>query len=273
MLVKNGFLNAADTATINNEMKFTFSKDVAYKDDLGVLNIVAAIAQDGWKRPIYFGAGMGDNYQGMNDYMRLEGSVYRLCPYKSMLPHANNPGDMGYVDAQKSFDLFTKTYYYGNADRKNVYFDEKNRMMLTAYRIDAARVADELSAIGRKEDAVKVLDKVIAGITPESYAYDVPAYYMAISYYRAGAKEKAKKFSFALAKNMEDDIKYSLDLDDNLRDGMASDVQRDLTIINILSNVSGQMGDTAASKELGQKFQGLLQACNGKINLQQGQGQ
>lgn len=270
-LVKNGFINSADTDNVLNEMKFTFSKDVAYKDDLGVLNIVAAVAKDGWKRPIYFGAGMGDNYQGMNDYMRLEGSVYRLCPFKNLIQRPSSPGDMGFVDAQKSFDLFTKTYYYGNADRKNVYFDEKNRMMLTAYRIDAARVADDLTAIGRKDDAVKVLDKVMEGITPESYAYDVPSYYMAISYYRAGAKEKARKFTFALAKNMEDDIKYCLDLNDDVREGMANDVQRDLTILNILSNAAGQMGDTATSKEIGQKFQGLLQAASGKVNLQQGQ--
>lgn len=270
-LIKNNIITEKDTVALNNEFKFVFPKDIAYKDDLGVLNIIAAIAKDGWKRPVYFGAGMGDNYQGMNDYLRLEGSVYRLVPFKYNNARPNNPGDMGFVDAQKSFDLFTKTYGYGGAERKDVYFDEKNRMMLTAYRIDASRVADELTALGRKEDAVKVLDKVNEGISTQSYAYDVPSYYMAVSYYRAGAKDKGRKFALALAKNMEDDVKYILDLNDEVRESMSNDVQRDLTIVNILSNAAGQLGDSVTSKELGEKFQGMIQSTNGKINLQSGQ--
>jgi len=91
---------------------------------------------------------------------------------------------------------------------------------------------------------------------------------MVISYYRAGAKDKGANFAKALAKNMEDDIKYILDLDDDTRDAMTNDVQRDLTIINILSNVAGQSGDTATSQELSTRFQAMLQAASGKMNLQ-----
>jgi len=270
-IIRNGMLHPSDSIGINTEFKFTFPKTVAYKDDLGVLNIVAAVAQQGWKRPVYFGAGMGDNYQGMNDYLKLEGTVYRLVPYKYNNPRPNNPGDMGFVDAQKSYDLFMNTYKWGGAERNDVYFDEKNRQMLTAYRIDASRVADELTARGRTAEAIQVLDKVVKNITPASYAYDVPSYYLALSYYKAGEKAKGRQMALALSKNAEDDIKYILDLDDEMREGMSNDVQRDLTIMNILSNVAGQAGDTATAQELGQRFQGLLSAASGKINLQPAQ--
>ena len=267
-LVQNGILNASDTNVLNPEMRFTFPKDVAYKDDIAVLNIVAAVAADGWKRPLYFGSGMGDNYQGMNDYLRLEGSVFRLVPFKPATTRAGNPNDMGFVDAEKGYNLFTKTYIWGGAERKDVYFDEKNRQMLTAYRIDAARIADELTAQGKQAQAIEVLDKVMAGITSQSYAYDMPTYFIAMSYYKAGELKKGRSVSLALSRNMEDDIKYIIDLDENQREAMASDIQRDLTIINILQSVADQSGDKATAQELSQKFQALLQVVSTKINMQ-----
>jgi len=267
-LIAFGMLDANDSLPINPEFKFTFPKDVAYKDDVAVLQIVAAVASDGWKRPIYFGAGMGDNYQGMNDYLRLEGSVYRLVPYRYATPRQMNPGDMGFIAADKSYDLFMKTYKWGGAERTDVYFDEKNRQMLTAYRIDAARVADELTARGRQKEAVEVLDVVLKGITPQSYPYDVPSYYMAVSYYRAGALDKGSKLSMAICKNMEDDIKYILSFEDeDRRTSMVRDLQNDLTIMNILSSVANQYGDTTTGKTLSQKFEALAQAVSQKIDM------
>jgi hypothetical protein len=268
-MIQNGIINAADSSLVNTEMKFTFPKEIAYKDDLAILNIVAAVAQQGWQRPLYFGAGMGDNYQGLNDYLKLEGSVFRLVPYKPMQPRQLNPGEMGFVDADKSYNLFMNTYIWGGAEKTNVYFDEKNRQMLTAYRIDAARIADELTARGKNAQAIQVLDKVVKGITSHSYAYDMPMYYIAMSYYRAGDKKKGADISNALAKNMEDDIKYILNInDEETREGMASDIQRDMTIINILHTVAEQAGDKATSEELNQKFNALVQAVSAKINMQ-----
>mgnify|MGYP003575077655 CR=1 FL=1 len=269
VLVQNGLLNTNDSSVLNMEMKFTFPKDVAYKDDIAVLNIVAAVAQDGWKRPVYFGAGMGDNYQGMNDYLRLEGSVYRLVPFRPQTGRPSNPNEMGYVDAEKGYNLFMNTYTWGGAERKDVYFDEKNRQMLTAYRIDAARIADELTAQGKQAQAIQVLDKVVAGITREAYAYDMPMYFVAMSYYRAGELKKGRALAMEISKNMEDDIKYILSFsDEDVRQNNASDVQRDLTIINILQSVADQAGDKATAQELSGKLQALFQVVQTKINMQ-----
>jgi hypothetical protein len=81
--------------------------------------------------------------------------------------------------------------------------------------------------------------------------------------------EKGRNLSLALAKNVEDDIKYILSFDDeDVRNGMASDVQRDLTVINILSNVAQQGGDKKTSDELSKTFQALAQTVSTKINPQ-----
>lgn len=268
-IIASGMAGAGDSARIDTDLKFTFPKDVAYKDDLGILNIVAAVAQQGWKRPIYFGAGMADNYQGLNPFLKLEGLVYRLVPYKYVSANQSNPNEIGFVDAAKSYDLIMNKFQWGGAERKDVYFDEKNRQMLTSYRLHVARVADELTAQGKKAEAVQVLDKVLASITPQSYAYDFMTYMMTIAYYRAGANAKGSKLAMAVAKNMEDDIKYILSLSsDEQRDGFAPDVNRDLYIINIFGSIAGQSGDKATADILNQKVQALSTAISGKVNMQ-----
>ncbi|XZF15162.1 glycosyltransferase family 117 protein [Chitinophagaceae bacterium MMS25-I14] len=277
-LVKNGMVNAADTGHIINEMKFVFSKDVAYKDDIAVLNMVAAIASDGWKRPIYFGGGLpGDNYQGMQDYLKMEGMVYRLVPYKFV--DSTNPQqrqDLGFVDADKSFKLFMDTYRWGGGEKNNVYFDEKNKIMFTAYRNNAPRIAAELNKTGRHNDAVALLDKVDKSITQSSYAYnpyllqgfDPSAYYMVNGYYQIGEKEKGHKVAMQLVANMEADLNWILTLNDDARETMVSDVQRDLGIINLIGNVAKSSGDDKTAKDLEQKVQLLSQKISGKINMQ-----
>ena len=177
---------------------------------------------------------------------------------------------MGFVDLEKSYNLFMNTYSWGGAEKNNVYFDEKNRQMLISYRINVARIADELSARGRQAEAVKILDKVMAGISEDSYPYDMPSYFMAVSYYKAAALEKGRKLTMAITRNMEDDVKYILSFnDEDTRNAMATDVQRDLSVINYLSGVAGQAGDQKTSEELGQKVQILAQQASTKINMQQ----
>lgn len=259
-LLKNGLVKDADTMNMDTEIKFTFPKDIAYKDDIATLNIIAAIAQQGWKRPIYFGGGLpGDNYVGLEDYMRLEGTVYRLMPYKIREQVRLMQEEMGTVDVDKTYDLFMNKYIWGNADRKDVYFDEKNRIMFTAYRVNAGRLAAELAQRGRNTEAKNVLDKVMTGISERSNFYDAGAYYVAVGYYRAGVKDKARELSRKIIRNAEDDINYILSLPESRREGSGNEIRRDLTMLNLLGNAAKVSGDAEAAKEFENKFNLLLQ--------------
>lgn len=253
-LVKSGMLSpeVAHRAT-EDGMRFNVGKRMLQKSDLAALAIVAENAKNGWKRPIYFGGGLGDNYEGMNDYMQLEGTVYRLVPYKltpdsTMPPMA--PQEMGFIDMKKSLDLFMNVYKWGGGERKDVYFDEKNRMMFVAYRLNAARIADELSAAGRKQEAIALLDKVMAGITEQSYYYDYTGLLMTMAYYHAGATDKARALAKKIQKNCIDDINWILSLNQSGRDAMARDARQDISFLNALAQSAQLAGDEAMAKEL-----------------------
>lgn len=270
-LVRSGLLPAADTGITVNEMKFDFPKDAAYKNDLAVLNIVAAVAQQGWKRPVYFNGSFpgSENYDGMGDYMRMEGVVFRLLPWRYNRPA--NAQDRGSVNIDKSYDLLMHKYLWGGGDKTDVYFDEKNRVMFTAYRLYAAQLADALTAAGRKQDAVRVLDKIMHSITETSFPYDFSAYYMATAYYHAGAADKARSLSQKLVKNATDDISWIATLNDTKQEGEAGTARNDLGMINMLANAAQQAGDSVTANAYNATFQSAYGKVAPLVNVPQAQ--
>lgn len=257
-LVAKGLVAAKDTGRISTDIKFTFPKDIAYKDDLATLNMIAAIAQQGWDRPIYFSGGLpGDNYIGMDKYMRLEGVVFRLMPYVQQDYAAELMPEIGSINLDKCYDLFTKQYYWGNAERDDVYFDEKNRLMFAAYRLNSSRIAMELAAQGKTKEAKEVLDKVYKGISEAAYHFDLTAYYMGIGYYVIGDKKMGREIALKMTKQAQDEVNYHLSLDEDSRVGNMNDVKRALQIAGSLSATARQYGDEATAKELESQVQML----------------
>ena len=90
---------------------------------------------------------------------------------------------------------------------------------------------------------------------------------MSQAYYAAGAKDKGAKLAKALAKNAQDDINWIMTLDDDDAANMSNEAQRDLSLINILSSIARQAGDTATADELDQTLNVLMQRVQGKVNL------
>ena len=275
-LVAMGLVNAADTGRISTDMKFTYPKTTAFKSDLAILNIIAAVADAGWKRPLYFDAGLRQSdYGGTGDYLHMEGLVYRLMPYKYNDSLKVNAQVLGSINTQKSYDLFTKTFLWGGGERNDVYFDEPNRHEFVTYRMDASFVANSLSAEGKKKMAEDVLDKVMAGITEHSYSYDYTAYFIASAYYRAGANAKAKDLTLKIVRNSVDVLNWISTLSDDEKGNLSGEVRQHFEIMQSLRGTAAQAGDTATSKQvfdkmqlIGPKFQSVLNSRG----IQQGGG-
>ncbi len=287
-LVKGGMVQAKDTANIINEVRFTYPKAAVMKDGMATLNMIAAIAADGWKRPIYFDGGLpGDNYEGLGDYMKLEGVVYRLVPYRltdSAKQKTAGARELGFMDLDKSYDLFTKTYGWGGAERNDVYFDEKNRIMFFSYRANVARLAEELAVEGRAKDGITVLDKVMSGISEHAYFYDFTAYYMAAAYFRCAtlatnpndakdAINKAKDLSDKIVRNAEDDAKWLMSLDENNRSAFGGDAQNDLALTYSLANAAKQAGDSTIFNTYQRKGDVMQKSIGYLVQQQQQQQQ
>ncbi|MBI5858684.1 MAG: DUF2723 domain-containing protein [Sphingobacteriales bacterium] len=210
---KNGTISKGDTAV--TEMYFEISKNYLDRSDLVIFNIISSNAKNGWTRPIYFTSPYGD--LGIGQYLRKEGLAYRLVPAQP-----RNQADKWIVNIyQKDHDLDNEYNSMMNKfvfnSPKGVYFDEENRRHIISLRNAYGEAAGTLADEGRKEDALKIIQKCESMITPEQLPYAMVsrgnahninglAYLEAC--YKAGNMQLAQTVKAALQKDFEQQKKY-----------------------------------------------------------------
>jgi hypothetical protein len=202
-LVKsNGTVSRKHYGNIENEIRFELKKNYLYKNDMMVLDI---LANNNWKRPVYFAITVSDeNYLNLHEYFRLDGLAYRIVPVKT----ARGDGQPGSVDSDILYENLINKFRWGGVSDPDVYLDENNLRMLSNFRNNFSRLAEELINEGKKDSAVTVLDKCME-IMPESR---VPFNYFIIpiieQYYRAGQIEKANKLVTSYFNTLQEDLRY-----------------------------------------------------------------
>ncbi|MCD2421151.1 DUF2723 domain-containing protein [Niabella pedocola] len=221
---KNGTANPTDSVPEQWAFEIPASRGGIQRNDLMVLSIIAS---NQWKRPIYFTAPYGELGFGQN--LRKDGLTYRLVPFTVKAPQANWIVDQAYRQMRAggtsirdnnedvmAKNLLTK-FEFGGANKKGVYFDEVNRQYLLNIRSIFAEAAGNLADAGKKEEAVKLLNKAEAGILPENLPYAMTSRYnqhnqtglmYAEAYYKAGKLDIARKVIAAVKKDLADQRKY-----------------------------------------------------------------
>ena len=164
---------------------------------------------------------------------------------------------LGSINTEKSYNLFMNTFKWGGGERNDVYFDEPNRHEFVTYRMDGSFLANQLAIEGKKDKAINVLDKVVAGITEHSYPYDYTGYFLAAAYYRAGALAKGGALTQKIVRNAEDDLNWVNSLGEDSRAAMADDVRQQFQIMQSLGQTAYQSGDSVTAKQIISKMQAL----------------
>ena len=172
------------------------------------------VQQTHFERPVYFSAGGNENYCGLDDYLRWEGLALRVCPVPqrqmgSQVDVFNNKiMDECLLKALPDDEVHTEPHYgfkFRNLNNMNVYYDEVHRRFMDSYRMIYLRYAIHFIS-ETKDDAkcIAVLDAMDKNISatqfPMSYALE---FQIADMYKRAGAIEKAKKYSQMVIKSTQ----------------------------------------------------------------------
>lgn len=202
LVLKNGTVSKKQADKIEKEIRFELNKNYLYKNDMMVLDL---LANNNWKRPVYFAITVSDeNYLNLQEYFRLDGLAYRIVPIKTK----RTDGQPGSVDTEILYNNLINKFKWGGVSDPNVYLDENNLRMLSNFRNNFSRLAEELINEGKKDSAVKVLDKCMQ-IMPENR---VPFNYFIIpvieQYYRAGQIEKANKIVNSFFNTTQEDLRY-----------------------------------------------------------------
>ena len=241
VVTENGTVTLTDN--IVSEMRFEIPKVTLMKNDMAVLNVIAA---NNWKRPIYFTSPYEE--LGFASYLRKDGLSYRLVPVVGQQ-----------INTNWMTDKLMNKFAFGNANTRGVYFDEENRRHLNTIRTSFAELAMDLSSKGRKEEARAALDKVDKMMLQENMPYGMISRgnmhnRFSISFleacYRSDHKSLAGKVLNAVKKDLQQQIKFYNSLSESKAELMAYDRKTAEDYLQALSSIEQMFSGKGQSPEL-----------------------
>ena len=183
VVMERGLVAAKDTAEIVDNIIVDLRNTNTYRSkgylslgEILMLDIVATNAANGWKRPVYWVATVGDDYHvGLTPYMRSTGMAHQLVPTVQ---------DGLAARTDRAYEV-VKNYRWGGADVKDgkaPYFDETARRMLLTTRSTMLDAATELvyegdtnpDSIAAKADykkALEIVDLLSANLNESTAPY------------------------------------------------------------------------------------------------------
>ncbi len=211
-----------------------------YKNRLMMLDV---IANNDWKRPIYFSAGSfgDDDYLWMKDYLQLDGLLYKLVPLKTKVDK-ENPYDMGQIDSDKMYNL-VMNWNWGNGDLTSIYHDPETRKNSISYRTNMARLMEQLINEGEMDKAKKVIDAALSKMPMNYYGYYTMVEPFAGGYYEVGEKAKARELLEKLMTKYKENLTYYSGIQPSIQNGIASDIVTDIERYRSLLKVMKDRGD------------------------------
>ncbi len=246
-IAKMAFIPEQYKSAVSDKFEWNYGERDILKNDLIVLDI---IAQNNWKRPIYFGGTLPQNqYLNLKEFMQLEGYAYRLMPFK-----VEGAKD-GFVNA----DVLSKKLYnnmrWENVDNPDVYYDtETFRVPFISARFAFLRLADQYLRENKHEEVEKALDTVLKIMPDESVPFDHFVTNFPVFYFEIGKKEKAIALSDKIVAKADAELKYFGPLfrkEGNKQWGdinIYQTVQSHLRTIQMLYSVAEQFDKPSAEK-------------------------
>ncbi|MBC7847420.1 MAG: DUF2723 domain-containing protein [Flavobacterium sp.] len=241
-IIQNKVVAAKFNDSIVSYIDIDIKGNALYKNRLMMLDV---LANNNWKRPIYFSPGAFDDedYLWMKSYLQLEGMVYKLVPIKTKIDKDTNPMDMGGIDADKMYSIVMK-WDWGNSDG-NIYHDPETRKNSISYRSVLSRLMDKLIAEGKMDKAKNVIELAITKMPLEKFGYYSMVEPFAKGYYQVGEKAKAQELLGKLVSKYQENLNYYGKLGLSDQNDIAIDIITDIERYRSLLKVMKESGDIA----------------------------
>jgi hypothetical protein len=177
-----------------------------YKNRLMMLDIVA---NNNWKRPIYFTGGSfgDDDYLWMKDYLQLDGLVYKLVPVKTAITDPETQFELGMIDSDKMYNIVMK-WDWGNSESPSIYHDPETRKNSISYRTNLARLMEQLINEGKMDKARNIIELAMTKMPVDYFGYYTMVEPFAAGYYQINENEKARKLLDKLTQKYQDNLRY-----------------------------------------------------------------
>jgi tetratricopeptide (TPR) repeat protein len=241
----NGTVPSYLTDKVVKAITWKVQKNTLYKNDLMLLDLIAT---NNWERPIYFASPSSvSDFINLEDYCYLEGSVYRFIPVA---------GDnrRGGVLTDETYKSMMDKFVYGNLNDKRVYVDKESYGMALYMRNNFARLAQALISEGKKDKALKVLDKGIEMFPDYAVPYDLYMIGYGELYFQVGQPKKANEIYDIVGTIYDQNLDYYMSVEPKMAKFFEEDLQQGLSVLQALMQYSDKNGE----KEQSKKFADLL---------------
>lgn len=245
---KMGFVAKQYEPYLNGQMVWNIGKRDLLKNDLMQLEM---IAQNNWKRPIYFaGTLANDNYLNLRDYMQLEGYAYRLMPFRVA------EGEDGFVNTDVMFDKMLNKMAWREMNNPNVYYDSETylKVPIITARLAFLKLTDQLVREGKKDKAKQVLDYANKVLPDAAIPYDQLSTNYVMYYFEVGDTKKAMEIAEVITKRADENLAYFTEKAHKasaewMPDNVQQFIEISLRNLQIISNVCNRNGQEAAAKK------------------------
>ena len=260
-IMNNNMVSERYAHLIDTNMTFTVSKELIYKNELMVLDL---LAHNDWNRSIYFASSVGsENYVNLENYFQLEGFGYRIVPIRSGRQQ-NRIGltEYGRVDADKMYYNIMNKYRLDGFSDPRVYLDENHLRNAYILRNNFVRLASTLLTEGRTEMAVEVLDKAMEAMPSPRIPHNLFSLFMMDVYYEAGEFEKGDQIAKEFAEITKQELDFFTSLSPRLRQRSNMDMQRAFHIYMAILETLKDYKREDLKNQLSDGISGLSQRFN-----------
>ncbi len=231
-VLASGIVKPEDADLIVDYIDIDLPKTALPKNRIMMLDIMA---NNDWKRPIYFSGGSFDQaeYIWMKDYLQLDGLAYKLVPIKTKNRSAF---ELGRIDTELMYDVVMK-WEWGNSGSDKIYHDPQTRTQGLSFRSNLARLTEKLIEENKIEKARDIIDLAMTNMPVKHFGFYTFVEPFMDSYYKVGASDEARKVFAELKTIYQERLEYyaGVTLDqqyDNIEDIIA-DMEAYRRIIDI----------------------------------------
>jgi len=241
VIIQNKVVNPLQNDSIVPYIDIEIKGQAIYKNRLMMLDV---IANNNWKRPVYFTGGSfgDDDYLWMKDYLQLDGMVYKLVPIRTTVPKDGSPLDMGQIDSEKMYKIVMK-WDWGNGELGTIYHDPETRKNSISSRTNLARLMEQLINEGKKEKAKKIIDLAMTKMPVEYFGYYSLIDPFAGGYYEVGEKQKARHLLEQLMTKYKENLTFYRGLKPSEQSEIMIDIITDIERYRGLLQVMKDRGD------------------------------
>ena len=248
-LIQHEIVNKKDTARLVPSVDITFKEKYIYRSQLILLNV---LVQNNWERPVYFTNTQELKKLGLDKYVRKEGLLYRLVPFKP-----DSAGPDKFYDPDAEYDRLMKTFTWGNISDSRVYCDWTVIRQLSVIRLRSifGELAQELLSGGEKQKAIEVLDKCQCLTPSETIPYDLFTAFIVNDYFQAGAVNKGDELLKDYAKTVMEYLDFYGSLNASQNRQQRNEIGYQYSVLNQLYNIARQNNRPEITDEIANKMQ------------------